>query len=231
MSSVITQTCGCLHQHVGDRLELGLGVGGAGRVRRRVEDDPLGARRDRLLQRLRLHLEAVLHARRHDHRLAAGEQHHVRIADPVRRRDDDLVAGVERHHQRVVEHLLAAGRDDDLVRLVVEVVLALELADDRLLELRQALDRGVLRRPAALDRLDRRLLDVVRRVEVGLAGAEPDDVAARRFERARLVGHRHGGGGLDARQRVLEQGHENLRAPRGREVPNGPGRARQDANR
>src|SRR5262249_42645030 len=34
-----------------------------------------------------------------------------------------------------------------------------------------------------------------------------NDVAARRFERARLVGHRDGGGRLDALQRVGKQGH------------------------
>ena len=83
--------------------------------------------------------------------------------------------------KRVVEHLLAAGADDDLARLVVEPVLALELARDRGLEFGNAVDRGVLRGLAALDRLDRRLLDVVRRVEVRLAGAEPDHVAARRL--------------------------------------------------
>ena len=33
-----------------------------------------------------------------------------------------------------------------------------------------------------------------------LAGAKPDDVAARSFQRARFVRHRHRGGGLNARQ-------------------------------
>ena len=47
-------------------------------------------------------------------RLAAGEQHDVGIAHPIGRRDDHLVAGIERRQQRVVEHLLAAGADDDL---------------------------------------------------------------------------------------------------------------------
>ena len=41
------------HQHVGQRLQLGARVGGAGRVRRRVEDQPLGLRRDRALERAR----------------------------------------------------------------------------------------------------------------------------------------------------------------------------------
>src|SRR5665811_2295324 len=57
--------------------------------------------------------------------LAGGEQHHVGIAHPVRRRDDHLVAGVQRRHEGVVQHLLAAGADRDLRRLIVEPVLAL----------------------------------------------------------------------------------------------------------
>ena len=119
--------------------------------------------------------------------------------------------GIERRHQRVEEHLLAAGADDDLRRLVVEAVLALELARDRGLQLGDAVDRGVLAVLPLADRLDRGFLDVVGRVEVGLAGAEPDDVAAGGFQRARLVGHRDGGGRLDACERVGEEGHGNLR--------------------
>ena len=41
------------------------------------------------------------------------------------------------------KHLLAAGADDDLARLVVELVLALELARDRVLQLGNAVDGGV----------------------------------------------------------------------------------------
>jgi hypothetical protein len=63
----------------------------------------------------------------------------------------------------------------------------------------------------ALDRLDRGLLDVVRRVEIRLAGAEADHVAARLFERARLVGHRDGGRRLDARHGLGQEGHRILR--------------------
>ena len=60
MSSVITQTCGWREEDVGQRLELGAGVAGAGRVRGRVEDQPLGARRDRGLEGFGRDLEAVL---------------------------------------------------------------------------------------------------------------------------------------------------------------------------
>src|SRR5258708_3522556 len=76
--------------------------------------------------------EGVIHGRRHEHRLAAVDEHHIGIADPIRRGDDDLVALVERGQEGVVENLLAASADDRLRRLVVEAVLALELGGDRL---------------------------------------------------------------------------------------------------
>ncbi len=103
----------------------------------------------------------------------------------------DLVAGLERRHQRVVQHLLAAGADGDLTGLVVEPVLALELGADRLFQRRRAVDRGVARL-AALHRCDRRLLDVEGRVEIGLAGAEADDVAPGGLELGGLGGDGNG---------------------------------------
>ena len=191
------------HQHLGDRLHLGARIGRTGRVRRRIEDQPLGILRDRTLERLRLHLEAILEPRRHCHRRGARQQHNVRVADPIGRRNDNLVARIERRHQGVEQHLLAAGADDDLGGLVVELVLALELARDRRLG-----------RLTTLDRRNGGLLDVVRRVEIRLAHPEPNHVAARRFERARHVRHRDGGRWLDALKRVREKGHRNLLLPR-----------------
>ena len=38
--------------------------------------------------------QRVALARRHDHRLGAGQSHHIGITDPVRRRNDDFIAGL-----------------------------------------------------------------------------------------------------------------------------------------
>jgi hypothetical protein len=59
-----------------------------------------------------------------------------------------------------------------------------------------AVDRGVFGE-ARVDRADRRVLDVLRGVEVGLAGAEADDVAAFGLERGGAGRDGQGGGGLD----------------------------------
>src|SRR5207245_4341741 len=69
---------------------------------------------------------------------------------------------------------------------------------DRLLQLRDPVDVGVLGLAVA-DRLDGRFLDVLRRVEVGLARGEADDVAALRLQLARLLVGRQRGGGRHAR--------------------------------
>src|SRR5262249_25170343 len=103
-------------------------------------------------------------------------------------------------------HLLAAGADGDLVRLVVEAVLALELGADRVLERRRAVDIGVLG-VARVDRALRRRLDVVGRVKVRLALRQADDVAALRRELAGLHRDADGRRGLDARQPRSENGH------------------------
>jgi len=150
--------------------------------------------------------------RAHDRdRLAAGKRHHFRIAHPVRRGNDHLVARIDGRHQRIVKHLLAAGADDDLVRLVRQAVLALELGDDRRLQLGNAVDRGILGL-AGLDRMDRRELDVGGRVEIRLAGAEADDVASRRFQLARFIRDRNGRGRLHAVECSGQERHHGLPA-------------------
>ena len=196
-------------QHVADPAHLRLGVGGAGRVGRRVEDHPLGAPGDRPVEVVRIELEAALGRTRHDHRLALAKQHDVRIGDPVGRRDDHLVAGFDRGHQRVVDDLLAAAADRDLLRSVGQAVLAGELGADRLAQRRRAGDGGVLRL-SPVDRRLRRLADVLRRIEVRLAGAEPDDVAPGRLQLGRPLGDADGGRGLDATETAREKRHARL---------------------
>src|SRR4029453_2451512 len=84
-----------------------------------------------------------------------------------------------------------------------------ELLRDRSLQLRNTVDGGVFRL-TALDGLDRRLLDVVRRVEIGLAGAEADHVKTRSLQLARFAGNRHGRRRLDPFERAGDQSHVYL---------------------
>ncbi len=193
-------------QHRAERGELAPGIGGTGRVRRRVEDDPLRPRRDRGVELRRRHLEAGVDAAVDRDRRRPGEGDHVGIADPIRGRDDDLVARAERRHQRVEDGVLAADVDRDLVEPVVERVVTAELGAHGFLAGDRAVDDRVLRLAAA-DRGDRRFLDELGRIEIGLAGTQADDVAAGRLQRRRAIGHGDRRRRLDAVESGGEEGH------------------------
>ena len=199
-------------QHIGEAAELRLGIGGAGGVGGGVEDQPARARPDRRLEVGRLDLEAVGRRGGHEHRLAAGQQHHIGIAHPIGGGDDHLVAGIEAGEHGVEDHRLAARRDIDLGGLVGEPVFPGELGADGRLELGDAIDIGVFGLALA-DRLDRGFLDGVGRIEIRLAGVQGDDIPPRRLERPRLGAGGGGGRGFDPAQvgGFGEHGDDSLR--------------------
>ena len=170
-----------LQEHIRQRLELVVAVGRAGRVGRRVEQEPLRLRRDGSFQIGGRQLEVVLLRRLHEHGRAAAKRHHFRVGHPVGCGNDDFIPCVHRRHESIEKNLLSTGADDRLLRLVVKTVLALELFRDRLAQLGNAGHRRILCL-AAIDGIDRRLLHVVRRVEIRLAGPQTDHVATLRFE-------------------------------------------------
>ena len=194
------------HEHVGQRFQLVTAVGAAGGVRRRVEDQPLGLRRDRRLERCGRHLEAVFEGGVDKHRLTTGQQRDVGIGNPVWCGDDHLVAGVKRRHHRVVDDRLSARRDKSLFGRVVEPVLALELGADSLFQFGDTIDRGVFRL-TRVDRLDRRCLDIIGGVEIGFTGAQADDIATGGLEFGGLRRDGYGCGGLNAIERVGNETH------------------------
>jgi len=93
--------------------------------------------------------------------------------------------------------MLAADIDRDLVEPEVEPIVAAELATDRFLERDRAVDERIFGLAAA-DRLDRRFLDEIGRVEIGLARRQADHVDAVRFQLGDARGHCERGRGLDA---------------------------------
>ena len=197
---------GVTHQNVSDRLQLRRRIPGAGGVRWGVEDQPFGLRRNRRLKLRGRQLEIGVDAAFDGDRFAPRQQHHVGVGDPVGRRDDDLVARVQRGDKRVIEHLLAAGGDGDLARLVVEPVVPLELGADRLLQLRDAVGRGVARFPCVNRRLGR-VPDILRRVEIRLPSAQRDHVAACGLQLPRFRRDGDGGGGFHTGEAVGEESH------------------------
>ncbi len=157
----------------------------AGRVVRAVDDDGLGVGADRLLDLLHARDEAAV-LRRDDHRHAVHHLDHFGIADPVGGQDDDLVLRVEQREEEVEERLLGAGRDDDVLGRDDPVVVLLGVADDRLLQRRDAVGGRVL--DVAGVELGRRAQDGGDgRLVLRLPGAEVDDRFALLAEHARLL--------------------------------------------
>ena len=127
-------------QNIGQRLEFRARISRSRWIRGRVQQQPFRFRRDRLLQRPRPQLEAMLDLRFDGNGLAAGDQHHVRIADPIGSRDDHFIARINRREEGVEEDVLAACSDDGLRGRVDQAVLALEFRRDRLPQGRDAGD-------------------------------------------------------------------------------------------
>ena len=93
--------------------------------------------------------------------------------------EDDLVAGVAGRSQREVQRLRGADRDEDLGRRVVaDAVAAVQVGGEGAAQLDRPVVAGVVRATLA-QRLDAGLDDDPRRIEVGLADPEADDVVHR----------------------------------------------------
>ena len=193
-------------QHVGQRLHVFAGVSSPRGVARAVEQDPFGLRRDRGFKLRRGHLKTRFRPAFDHDGLAAAEQHHVGIAGPVRRGDHHLVAGVQARDESVVEHMLAAIAHRDLRGLVIEAVFALQLARDRGLQFGAAVGRGVFR-VAGPDGGHAGVGHVLGRIEIRLAGRQPDHVVTRGLHFHCLGVERHGRGGANDGKALCDDGH------------------------
>ena len=150
---------GCSSRHFAERAQLGARIGGTGGIARAVEQQEPRLRRDGGGELARGDLVALVRTGEGHHRRGIRQHHHVGVGDPVGRRDDCLVARVEHRHAQVVDGLLRAGGDQDLAALVLERIVAAELADDGVFQLVDAVHIGVACEAAA-DRIDAGLRDV-----------------------------------------------------------------------
>jgi hypothetical protein len=142
-------------------------------MRRRVDDQQPCARRDEPGQLLDVEPEVVLHPDGDRHRRGADEPRE-RLVDRIARvGHDHLVAGVDQPQDRVQHHALAADRDEHLGRIGREPLARGHVVGDRPAQLGDARKGGVVGRTLIEGAL-RRLPDVGRRVEIGLADLEMD---------------------------------------------------------
>jgi len=183
-------------QHLAQRFQVFQRVHCAGGIARAVEDDHARLGGDGFGQLFWCQLEALRDVGPNDDRLAFGDEDDVGIGHPVRRGDDDFVAGIDGCQNEVEEALLAAAGDQDLFGGIVQAVVALELGDDGLLQRGGATHRGVLGE-TLVDGRDGGILDVLRCIEIRLAGSQSDDVLAFGFQFGRTGGDGEGGRRLD----------------------------------
>ena len=181
-----------------DALHLAAIENRAAGVRRRVEDDHLGLRRDRTLDHGSGQREAFLLIGVDEHALAAGVVHHVLISDPVGHRDDDFVAGIDQRLRQIEDGVLAADGDDALLGVVGSAVVGLVAIANGLLQLFRATGIGVLGE-VLIDGVDGGLLDVLGRRKIRLAGSEIDHVIAFAAQTVGVGRDFHGGRRADQR--------------------------------
>ena len=186
-----------------DALEIGGRDDGAGRVRRRIEDDGLGARRDGLLDGVGSDAEVFGLVGFEIDDLAAAVLDDVLVGDPVGDGQDDFVSVIDEHLEGIEKRELAAGSEDRFVGRVVGAEVAGVALDDGFAHLGDAGDDGVARE-VLVDGLDGGVLDVARRGEVGLAGSEVDQLGALCAQSGGFRGDGHGGGDFDASDAIGE---------------------------
>ena len=164
-------------REVHDALQILGGDDRARRVRRRVENDGLGAGRNGLLDGVGGDAEVFCFAGLEEDDLAARVLDDVFEADPVGNGQDDFVAVVDEHLDGVEERELAAGGEDGLVDAVVGAEVAGVALDDGLAHVGNAGHDGVAGE-VGFDGGDGGVFDVARRGKMRLAGAEIDQVGA-----------------------------------------------------
>jgi hypothetical protein len=166
-----------------DRLDLIRRVDRSGRVRRRAEQQHLGAIGPGRLQLGDRGQEAAGDVGLDRDDDPACEPDRLRVGRPVRRGQQHLVARVQQRGERLVDGLLATVRDQDLGGRDVVGGVAQRLLGDRLAQRRQPSRGGVVVHRRVAARGDRGGDDRIRGREVRLAGAEADDIAAGGLQR------------------------------------------------
>ncbi len=171
-----------LGRNIDNRLQFLPRVNRAGRIAWAVQDQHLRARRHRVFKIFRAHFPGVALHRGHDHRVRARQFHHVGITDPIRRRDDDFVPRLTHCQHGVVTCVLRPVAHHHLSGAISKLVVGRQFFGNRLTQLRNAGARRIFCE-AGFQRRDRCCFDVLGRVEIRFARAEPANVDSFGFHR------------------------------------------------
>ena len=152
-----------------------------GRVTGCIQHKQATARRDRCFQGVDVELEPILGLGRDQLHLGAGQGGHLRVAQPVGRRQKHLISRIQQHLKQVVDRLLAAVGDQNLLGCGGDAVGAGQLLGDGCTELRLS-SRWAVAGDAIPQCFPGGLNDEVRGVEVRFSGAEAADITTRAFQ-------------------------------------------------
>ena len=179
-------------QHLGKGCQFVRAVNAARGIAGRAEDKGAGALGDGRFELGGRYLEILLNRGFHKDGLGTCEQHHLRIAHPIGRGDDYFVALGSQCHDGVAHGLLRAVRHRDLRGIVCQAVFAEQLLADGFADSGIA-GHGRIAREVLVDGFMRSLLDMVGRVEVGLADGKVYHVHALSFKLCALLRHGQSG--------------------------------------
>ena len=174
-----------------NRLQARAAIHRPRRIVRGVQEEPARPIGDRLGEGRRGELEARRRVRLQEPGPAAEEADDVGVGRPAGRRDDDLVAGVQGRSQRVVDYLLGARGDMNLLGPEAQAVLPLELEGHGRLDLAPPVGCRVVRE-ALPSRQAGGLDHVLGGREVRLAPTQGDHVAALGTQGRRAPRHAEG---------------------------------------
>ena len=164
-------------QHFAQFFQLSRIISCAGRVGRRVQDQPTRLWRNGSFQLFGRDFIILRCSRHNDHGRSAGELHDIGIADPIRCRDDNFVALINRCDQGVKQGVLTTGVYRDLLWRIFNAIVALEFCDDCLLERGDTVHGGIFRH-AVTNGLNGGLFDEFWRVEIGFTRRQSNDIDA-----------------------------------------------------
>ncbi len=193
------------HAHDGgENLRVNDRTGGIGR---RVENDGAGGGRDGALDHFLRKREAVGFVGGDEHALSTRVADDVLERHPCGRGDDDFVAVLDQDLEGIEERLFTSGGGNDFFALVGGTEVGGVAGGDGIAQLDDAGDGRVLGE-IRLDGSDGSVLDVLRGMEVRLAGAEIDQVGAGFAHTVGFVGDGHGGGRFNAVDALGEPGFQ-----------------------
>ena len=170
-----------LFQHFRQRFQFFNAVSRAGRVGRRIDDEPFRFGRNRFFQIFGADLKSGFLFAGYENGRPLSDTDHIGIGDPVRRGNDDFVFRIDGRHNQVEQRAFTATVDGNFFWRIIQTVFTFQLVADRFAESERSRNGHILCF-IAVKRVFRRVFDMIRCRKVRFADAQVDDVNTLRFQ-------------------------------------------------